>query len=86
MIQFNDYVVHQPLLPTNQEEVGNVVKPRELLKAIRYEISSVQKIISESKEALEDGHLTHAEAQAAIKHAEIDMKRLSYEVCMSCLP
>lgn len=35
-----------------QEELGQVVKPRELLKAIRYEISGVQKIIKESQDAL----------------------------------
>jgi ribosomal protein L29 len=38
-----------------QEEVGQVVKPRELLKAIQYEISGVKTIIRESQEALKVG-------------------------------
>lgn len=60
-------------------EVGKVVRPRELLQAVSYELKGVRCLIRESQKALEDGVMTKAEAKEILRQAQVDKKKLEYE-------
>lgn len=60
-------------------EVGKVVRPRELLQAVSYELNGVRSLIRESQKALDDGVMTKAEAKEILRQAQVDKKRLEYE-------
>jgi len=60
-------------------EVGKVVRPRELLQAVSYELNGVRSLIRESQKALDDGVMTEADVKETLRQAQVDKKRLEYE-------
>lgn len=62
-----------------KKELDQIVKPRELLTAVTFELNSVRTLIKESQKAMEDGALTNKEVKEALHQAQIDKKRLEYE-------